>query len=851
MPVAIPFLVGAAGTALGIGTIGQALISAGASLGLAYLARRMTPEPRDNTRVRYGARLSLRMDPNDERDVALGRCASAGSLKYHNVYGPNGNDYVQLVYVLADHECDGLEEIWVDGKKCTFGSVVSAGAATGTTVTEYANLMWVAFHSGAPDQAADADLVARGGSRWTSTERGEGVCYVRVTLKYSQGKFPNGLPKLMFVFRGLKCYDIRKDSTAGGSGSHRWGTPSTYQWTDNPVVLAYNWRRGIYVGSERLAGMSTHPSMMPYAAWAAAANACDETVALKAGGTEKRYRAGGIVSTGSENREVLRDLLTAMAGAEIDTGGLVRPQPGVAQTSVMSISDDDLIADADVEIIPKLPRNDLCNAVFGSFHDPAQAWESVSLPPRISSVDEAEDGGIHLPKNYALDFVASGTQGQRIMEIMRRRERHQKRVRLRLRSKFAALEAGDWITWTSARYGIEAQAFEVVQATLNVDLSVTVSLRETSSTIYAWLPGADELDPTQPEEVPTGGSTFDEVQSVALTAVSIAGDDGSNVSTPGLSITWTPIDDATVIALKLEFRRVGDTVALDRRIEDPASGSYIWADGVQGSTTYEARLLPIVLPSRPVSWSGWAQLSSQTPAQVVDASNSSESTTVADGSITPAQLSAQTRFELGLTTALASVPGSIAEAIETARRAAENAAEAAIAATLDSHDVDGRVRIVEREVMAGGLAQRVSLLETSDGSSRARLTTLEESRDAMSAQWAVMVDVGGNVIGMVTLDATRERSSFDVVADRFNVSLPGALGGGAVAVFQIAMVDDEPRVVLRGDMIADGAITARALSVSALSAITANIGDVTAGVVRSTDNKFRIDIDQKTIVIEA
>lgn len=853
MPFAIPMLVGAGATAMGIGTIGSALLSAGASFGLAYLAKRMTPEPRESTRVRYGARLSLRLDPNDERDVILGRAATAGSLKYHHKYGPNGNDYIQLVYALADHECDGLEEIWVDGKKCTFGDDVTSGGTTGVKVTEFNNLMWVRFHSGALDQAADADLVAKGGTRWTSTERGAGVCYVRVTMLYSQSKFPNGLPKLMFVVRGLKCYDIRKDTSAGGSGSHRWGTPSTYEWTDNPVILAYNWRRGVYVGTERLAGMSTVPAMMPYAVWGPAASVCDETVALKAGGTEKRYRAGGVVSTGTENREVIRDLLTAMAGAEIDTGGLLRPQPGVAQTSVMTVTDADLIADAEVEIIPKLPRNDLANAVFGACHDPAQAWESVALPPRISPDDEAADGGIHLPKNYALDFVASLTQGQRVMEIMRRRERHQRRVRCRLRSRFAALEAGDWITWTSARYGFEAVKFEVLQATLNTDLTVTVSLRETSATIYAWTPATDELDATQPQEVPAGGSTFATVDGVALAAVTITGDSGSNVSTPGLTVSWTPVTDGSCVALRLEFRRVGDTVAIERRIEDPASGTYTWVEGVQGQSTYEARLLPVVLPVRPVTWSGWAAVPSATANQVVNVSNSSQSgeASIADGSVTPIKLSAQARFELSLVTALATQPGSTAEALAAAFGWAEQSAEAAMRALLMTDEMASRIETVETIVADGGLAQRVTTLETTKDGHSARLVELEESRDGVSARWGVAVDIDGNIVGAVQLDGSASESTFTVLADTFRVAQPSVVGGDPVPVFVLANVEGTPRLVLRGDMIADGTITARHFEALSLSSISADIGEITSGRLRRADNRMRIDLDNMEIVIES
>ena len=36
--------------------------------------------------------------------------------------------------------------------------------------------------------------------------------------------------------RGAKLYDPRKDSTAGGSGTHRLAAPSTWEWSDCPAL---------------------------------------------------------------------------------------------------------------------------------------------------------------------------------------------------------------------------------------------------------------------------------------------------------------------------------------------------------------------------------------------------------------------------------------------------------------------------------------------------------------------------------------------------------------------------------------------------------------------------------------
>ena len=55
---------------------------------------------------------------------------------------------------------------------------------------------------------------------------------------------------------------------------------------------------------------------------------------------------------------------------------------------------------------------------------------------------------------------------------------------------------------------------------------------------------------------------------------------------------------------------------------------------------------------------------------------------------------------------------------------------------------------------------------------------------------------------------------------------------------------------LGGELVVDGSITANVLDVQDLSAITADMGVITAGKLQSTDQKFTIDLTNKTISIE-
>lgn len=870
-----PFIATAIGLTGTAAVIGEAVIGIGLSVGASYLARRL--QPKQASASPQGMRLSLAYDPNGPREIAFGTVASAGTRVYHQSYGPHGNDYIQLVFKLADVPCTSLEGMFVNGQEVTLGSSVSLADVSGRTVSQYPDVMWVEFHDGAWAQAADGDLVAKAtGGEWNANFRGRGICYVRVTLKYDAEKYKDGLPKFLFVFKGAKLYDPRKDSTNGGSGAHRWGTESSYEWSANAALSLYNFMRGVNVNAKPVGGMSLPAGSLPSDIWIAAANAADENVALKAGGTEKRYRVNGIVSVATEHATVIRDMLGAMAGTLIDSGGVFKLQPGVAQASVMSFTDDDLMSRDDVRFIPKQSRSGLLNAVFGSFHNPEELYESVSLPPRISPADQASDGDTPLTETYGLPLVTSGTQGQRVLEIFRRRARYQRRVGLKLRARFAVLEAGDWVTWTSARYGFAAMVFEVVQSTLNRDLTVSVELKEVASSIYAWTAASDELDPLSPKKVGAGGSSLTSIAGLTLQNVTIA--PAGSSQRPGLNLQWTPVTDKTVTHIRVEFRKVGDAAALETPlILSPSVGQYTWITGVQSGVVYEARALPVTRPVRPVTWTGWVQAASTSSNQVVPVA--ALATSVPPDTVTPVMLSPQARFEIGLTTATDDVLGSVAQQIAELQDQSNKHALATINALLDADDARTQIRIEKIERVAEDLvlAQQITTISaqisdtilaaiqeeqtaraTADsalasdilsvvsrlGDNEVAVTVLSESLNGIEGKFGIAINANGQVVGLVQLDGSAVAgSTFTVVANNFKVAQPGVAGGAAVPMFAIQLVNGVSKLALRGDMFADGTITANKLVVATLSALSANLGTVTAGYIRDPANTYYWDLN--------
>jgi hypothetical protein len=241
-------------------------------------------------------------------------------------------------------------------------------------------------------------------------------------------------------------------------------------------------------------------------------------------------------------------------------------------------------------------------------------------------------------------------------------------------------------------------------------------------------------------------------------------------------------------------------------------------------------------------------------------------------------LTPQQAWELSLVTAVDTMLGSVSNLVRDTIRRSNEAAEAAIKATLAGLQNKGEIRVEqvvrksEREVFVGqlssfeaalnntqaavnneiiarangdsALSSDITDLTTTVNGNTAQIIILANSIDGIEARWGVAVNLQGQVVGLVQLDGTASGSTFTVVADKFQVAQPDAAGGTPVPVFTIANVGGTNKLVLRGDMLADGTITATKLSVSTLSAITANLGTITAGLIKDlpTSETVRFDV---------
>jgi Putative phage tail protein len=532
------------------------------------------------------------------------------------------------------------------------GNPVQLGARAGSDPTSVPQFFadgqdncFVKFFDGDWNQAANPAMVAESGGRWTANSRGRGICYVEVSAVANIKAFPNGVDELfqfVFVVDGIALYDPRQDSTQGGDGDQLFDDTTTWTLNSNSAVVAYNMMLGIRaenteqpVGSRQsdtFFGLNLPQSVLPFTENAAAMNACDVPVPLNAGGTEPTYRCNGVIApnTGDTFETALGDVMATMGAKLVQSPTRFFFLPAVAQTPVATFTDADFRLDGPYKFTNDIPLDTVTNAVVGQFSDPASMFTGQPLPPRISPADAIADGGT---KYLTLDlsFCTSETQGQRLQEIARRRARLGQTAQWALAPENLNLEAGDWITWTSARYGF-SNSFEITQndgkgsADEEQMMMVVLDVAQTDASVFAWDPAVDELSRQAPAFLPSADPVTVNVTTLVASADTITA--GGTV-TAALLITTDPLTDPTVVGIEFQWWVSGKppgaaqvftkTFAVNPAVA-AGTQSYSVTEGVVSGFQYQVQAAAIRNPPMDLVFAGPVETGTPTTAAAPAAS---------------------------------------------------------------------------------------------------------------------------------------------------------------------------------------------------------------------------------------
>lgn len=564
-----------------------------------------------------GQELNLRIATDVAREMVIGVRPTGGSMVARYSYGKDLTQ-THFVYQLADHPIVELSQVWGDGRLVR-NTPLTHGVRTEITAYSYSGgpRVWMTFYDGRPGQSHDAwlvtksatdpDVIAGAVGGWTSAHVGRGIAYVCIEV-HRDSDILTSIPEFLFHLKGAKLYDRRKDTTAGGSGSHRHNDPSTWEYSTNNAVACDHYLLGYKVEDDDLAfGVGLSPVEVPYSTFAAAADLCDEDVTTGTGGdvaVMKRYACNAVISAAEPFESVLTSFQNQMAARIVDLGGRIGIIGGEEKAAWLTLDDDDWVSDDSVRFADKLSGDNLVGAVVGSYPDPANLFQPTPYARQETDYLYLPNGGEAATARLDLPFETNSRRAVRLAAAWIKRESIQPRIAgtFATRSLAWKLEPGDWFEMNSARWQFTAAKFEVVDIVKHDDFTVTLTARACDPDFLAF-PVDEDPELTIP---PTLGPASLLLEAPAFTIAASTIVAGAVVE-PCLQVTLTS-SEPIARELVVEYGRYdGSSVVSPTNLDEFHAGQTVTKirKGILPSTIYRLRMKARA-GVRESPWSDWS-----------------------------------------------------------------------------------------------------------------------------------------------------------------------------------------------------------------------------------------------------
>lgn len=390
-------------------------------------------------------------------EYVYGEMRKGGTVTYMEGTEEN-NKYLHLIVVLAAHECESIEEVYVNDEIVTLDS---NGFVTGD---KWKSKLRIKKYNGS-ELTADPDLVAESNNvdgQFVGTD----YAYLYIRAEDEREVFSGGLPNFTARVRGKKCYDPRDGQT---------------RWTRNLALCLRDYLTSSY-------GVRATASQVANAMWSTAANVCDEDVALNGGGTEKRYTSDAVIKSTETRRSVLNKFMAACAGT-LWYGNEWLFKPGYYTSPVGDLDTSSLRGP--VQINPKPRRRQRFNVVRGTFVSAADDYVDTDFSEVRNASFIAADDGHERSLDLTLGYTTSHAAAQRIGTQTLNRSRES--VTFVAPFKFAdaaQYTVGDVIRFTEPEYGWLNKEFEVkkwkFRFAKDKTPEVEMALQETSAAAHSW-----------------------------------------------------------------------------------------------------------------------------------------------------------------------------------------------------------------------------------------------------------------------------------------------------------------------------------------------------------------------------
>lgn len=390
-----------------------------------------------------------------------------------------GAEWAHLVIIFAAHECDGIEEFYIDDDPVQAGAdgyTTNEDLHINTVGLDYSRgpAVHVSTHlSPGGVDVADAWLInecniGAAPGVWTEADKLSGYTYAVVSVNKVLERFQGGPPKITAKLRGKKVLDPR-------TGLRVYSRNPALCWAD-------------FITSEQGYGASF--DQIEINALIAAANACDVEVyggeadsdPLNYGHSRARYVIDGMFRTDQDRDSTRQQIEETMGGYSLESAGVWRLVPAVWTTPVMTLGDTDMLAPTTVEQTCH-PGTARFNGARGTFIAADGNGVSQDFAQYSNSTFLALDGKAKLA-DMALPFVGNQVRCHQLARVKVERSRGGFTLRIHPKMRAWALQPGDRIRLSSAFYSFENKTFIVTDWTYTKGVPLSLLVEEDVPAFY-------------------------------------------------------------------------------------------------------------------------------------------------------------------------------------------------------------------------------------------------------------------------------------------------------------------------------------------------------------------------------
>ncbi|HHR6404068.1 TPA: phage tail tip protein J-related protein [Providencia alcalifaciens] len=369
------------------------------------------------------------------------------------------NERLFMALAIAAHKVDHIGKIWLnDDLIGTFGD--KAGYE---------------FHN----SRTDCDpYMLKNASSWKEDMIGDGLAWLRLTLRYDAEKFPYGVPNVKVEVWGKQLFDPRTNKII---------------WSNNGALVVLDFYRSY---------LCVPDADIDFESFKVAADLCDEQVVSPEGVAEPRYTINGAYELSESPASILDHMHKCIAAEPTYVAGkhgiLMQAYNGPA---VLRIEPNQIIDT--VNITPELALRDATNAIYGTFVDAEQLYIKTDFEPVI--IEEwIDEDGLEIKENMDYRFVTSPYQASRLANLYLRKKRAGRRVQLRMNMDGYAYRPGEVILLNLPHIGIQNLEFRVAEWKFHPQEGVDILLEEDGAYIYEDIIGKPFVRPPF-TVLPTGG----------------------------------------------------------------------------------------------------------------------------------------------------------------------------------------------------------------------------------------------------------------------------------------------------------------------------------------------------------